>query len=135
MPKIVFWTLCYLALGLRSEVMGQGKRSRSQVEVKGQGELSGAQRSILGTRLCRVEQRVIITGLEQRRVITIPRCLCVCVCNQWAYTDNCADAVDRPFNAFMHFYLNELEGVPIQLNLQTKCKICISKQQKNWHTH
>ena len=37
---------------------GQGQRSgsRSRVKVMGQGQLSGTQRSILGARLCRVQQ-------------------------------------------------------------------------------
>ena len=37
---------------------GQGQRSRSssRVKFKGQGQFSGAQRSILGARLCQVQQ-------------------------------------------------------------------------------
>ncbi len=40
---------------------GQGHRSgsRSWIKVKGQGQISGAQQSILGARLCRVQQRAI----------------------------------------------------------------------------
>ncbi len=50
MPKIVFWNDSYLALRSRS-------RSKVGVNVKGQGHISGMQRSILGARLCRVHQR------------------------------------------------------------------------------
>ncbi len=72
----------YLALRSRSKVgvkvkgqgqgRGQGQRSRSRslVKAKGQGRISGTQRSILGARLCRVQQRAI-------RVITSLRCLSV----------------------------------------------------------
>ncbi len=47
---------CYIALGSRSV-------SRSKVRVKdmGQGQISGAQRSILGARLCRMQQRATTT--------------------------------------------------------------------------
>ncbi len=38
---------------------GQWSGSRSKVEVKGQGPISGAQQSILGARLCRVQQKAI----------------------------------------------------------------------------
>ncbi len=51
----------------------------------GQGQSSGTQQSILGARLCRVQQRAII-------VITSLRCLCLC--NQCTYTDNSMDAVN-----------------------------------------
>ncbi len=53
-------------------VLGQGQRSglRSFVKVKGQGETSDTQQSILGARICRVQQRAI-------RVITSLRYLCV----------------------------------------------------------
>ncbi len=64
------------------KVKGQGQRS-------GKDQISGAQWSIIGARLCRLQQRAI-------RVITSLRCLCVC--NQWAYADNRANAVDRRFN-------------------------------------
>ena len=37
-------------------------------------------RALLGARLCRVQQRATAS---------------LCVCNQWAYADNCTDAVDR----------------------------------------
>ncbi len=77
MPKIVFWHHCYLALRSRSKV---------GVKVMGQGQTSGAQRSILGAWLCRVQLRAVrgITSLG-----------CLCVCNQGAYTDNSADSVGR----------------------------------------
>ena len=49
-------------LGLEAKVVGQRSMprsgSRSKVEAKGQVQISGAQRSILGARLCRVQQRV-----------------------------------------------------------------------------
>ncbi len=65
MSKIVFLHGFYLALRSRS-----GSRSKvgSKVKVKGwgQGQISGAQRSIIGARLCRVQQRAIrvITSLK-----------------------------------------------------------------------
>ena len=55
MPKIMFLHGCYLALRSRSKVgvkvtgRGQGQRSRSEV---GSRSNSGAQRSIIGARLC-----------------------------------------------------------------------------------
>ncbi len=57
MPKIVFLRHCYLDLRSMSKV---------RVKVKGEGQLFGAQRSILGARLCRVQQRAIgvITSLQ-----------------------------------------------------------------------
>ncbi len=74
-PKIVFWLHCYLAL--RSKVGRQGQRSRSN---------SGTQRSILGARFCQVQQSRVVTSL---------RCLCVCNQCQWAYAGNSMDAVNR----------------------------------------
>ena len=46
-----------------------------------------AERSILGARLCRVQQRAIIEK-------SLP-VYGVCLCNQGAYTDISVDAVDR----------------------------------------
>ncbi len=65
MPKIMFLHGCYLALRSRSKV---GIKVKGRVKVKGQ--ISGAQRSIIGARLCRVQQRAM-------RVITNLRCLSV----------------------------------------------------------
>ncbi len=61
-------------------LLGQGQRSGSRlfVKVKGQGKISGAQRSILGAQLCRVQQRAI-------RVITGLRCLSVCLLSGGIY--------------------------------------------------
>ncbi len=72
---------------------GQGQRSGSRVKAKSQGQISGTQQSILGARLCRLQQRAI-------EVMSSLRCLSVC---QWAYADNCSDAVDRRFNGFILF--------------------------------
>ena len=83
--KIVFWQHCDLALSSRSKVRVKVK---GRVKIIGQGQISGTQQSILGARLCRVQQRAI-------RVITRIRFKCLCVHNLWAYADNCADAVDR----------------------------------------
>ena len=52
--------------------------SKAGVKVMGQGQISGALRSILGARLCRVQQTAI-------SVITSLR----------AYTDNSMDAIDQ----------------------------------------
>ncbi len=49
----------------------------------GRGQISGMQRSILGARLCRVQQRALGVITSQG--------VCLCVCNQGAYTD----AVDQ----------------------------------------
>ncbi len=57
---------------MKGQGQGQKSVSRSWVEFKGQGQISGAQRSILGARLCRVQQRAII-------VITSQRCSSVCL--------------------------------------------------------
>ncbi len=53
---------------------GQDQRSGSRwlVNVKDQGRKSGVQRSIIGA-----------------------KCDCLCVCNEWAYANNCADMVNR----------------------------------------
>ncbi len=64
--------------------------SRSKVGVKvkgrGQGQIPGTQRSILGARLYWVQQIVlgIITSLRR-----------LCVCTQGVYADNSADSVDQ----------------------------------------
>ncbi len=62
---------------------GQGQRSesRSQVKVKGQGRISGVQWSILGARLCQVQQ-----GAKENDYLS-KMFLCVLT--------NRADAVDR----------------------------------------
>ncbi len=66
MPKIVFWPHCNLALRSRSKVgvkvkgRSQGHRSESRSQVRGQGEMYGVQRSILGAQLCRVQQRATV---------------------------------------------------------------------------
>ena len=54
--KVVFWHHCYLALRSRSNVRSRSG-SRSRVNVRGQSQISCSQRSILGARLCRVQQR------------------------------------------------------------------------------
>ncbi len=72
MPKIVFWYRYYLALRSRSKV---------RVKVVGQGQISDAQRSILGARLCHVQHRAKKTHYQSK--------VFVCVSN------NHADVVDR----------------------------------------
>ncbi len=80
----------YLVLGVRVKVKGwgQGHGSRSRVggKVKGQGQICGTQRSILGARLCRVQQRAKNSHNQSEEF--------VCVSN------NRADAVDRPLIRF-----------------------------------
>ena len=68
-----------------------------KVMVKGQGQIYGAQRSILWARFFRVQPRAI-------RVITSLRCLYVC--NQGVYMGNSADAVDRLLIKLMMFRFN-----------------------------
>ena len=52
---------CYIALSSRSKVgfkvtdQGQRSMSTSKVEVEVKGQISGAQRSMLGARLCRMQ--------------------------------------------------------------------------------
>ena len=65
---------CYLAL-----------RSKVRVKVKDQGQISGMQ------------VVVVIRGSALQSVAKSNNPYYhskVCVCNQWAYVDNCADAVD-----------------------------------------
>ncbi len=76
MPKIVFWHLCYLALRSRSKV-----GVKVTLKVKGQSQISGVQRSILGARLCRVQQRAKKSHYQSY--------VFVCV------SSNRVDAVDR----------------------------------------
>ena len=56
---------------------------------------------LLGARLCRVQQRAM-------RVVASLRCFCLCICNQEAYTDNSADAVDRRFHFQVFFNFSVL---------------------------
>ncbi len=65
MLKIVFFSSLLPCFKVKGRV-------KVGVKVMGQGQLSGAQRSILGARLCRVQQRAI-------GVITSLRCLSVCL--------------------------------------------------------
>ncbi len=64
MPKIVF----YITVTL---IQGQRSGSRSRVKVKGQGQLSGAQRSILGARLCRVQQRAKRSHYQSKVIVCV----------------------------------------------------------------
>ena len=48
-----------------------------------------------------------------------PGCLslcCLCVYNQWAYTDNCADAVDQLLIIFIFYFLILLPSDQLQKN-------------------
>ena len=67
--------------------MRLGSRSKVKVTVYSQSQIPGAQWSIFRARFaeCSKEQ------LESLPVKSV----CLCVCNQWAYADNGADAVDR----------------------------------------
>ena len=69
----LFTSLLHI-LRVKVEGRGQSQRSgsRSQIEVKGQGQISGAQWSILGAQLCWVQQRSTTT-------ITSLRLLSVCL--------------------------------------------------------
>ncbi len=58
MPKIVFLHGCYLALRSRSKV-GVKVKGRGQGQMSGQGQFSGVQQSMIGARLCRVQQRAM----------------------------------------------------------------------------
>ncbi len=72
---------------------------------EGQGQMSDALRSLLGARLCQVQQRAL-------EVITSQRYLCVC--NQGTYTDNSADAVNQLliFSSVCQISLLSAEKVP-----------------------
>ncbi len=77
MPKIVVWHHCYLALKSRSKV-------GVKVIAQGQRSRSNFRRAV-----------VDIRGSAK---------VCLCVCNQGAYTDTSADAVDRRFNIIIYFH-------------------------------
>ncbi len=70
-------------LTLRSKV---GVKVKGWATVMGEGHIYSTQWLILGTWLCRVQQRAttLITSLR-----------CLYVCNRWAYADNLVDAVDQ----------------------------------------
>ncbi len=73
-PKIRVFTSLLHCLKVKVQGRDQGQRSgsRSRVKVKGQCQVSGAQQSILGDRLCRVQQWATTT-------ITSLRWLSVCL--------------------------------------------------------
>ncbi len=80
-------------MGVPVKVKGHG--SKSWVKVKGPDKISGAQRSILGARLCRVQQGEYRKfGAKESHYQSK---VFLCVYDQWAYADNCAYAVDRQF--------------------------------------
>ncbi len=78
------------------KVKGHGSRSKFgvKVNVKGRGQISGAQQSILVARLCQVQQRATPQVWSWEKSLPV-QSVCLCVCNQWGYADNCADAVNR----------------------------------------
>ena len=67
LAEIVFCHDCYLAIRSRSKV-GVKVKGRGQ----GQDQISGAQQSILGARLCQVQQRAKKSHYQSRVF-----CLCV----------------------------------------------------------
>ena len=83
-PSSFAWrsTLTLARVSMLVKVVGQRSNAKNnifawllpcfEVKVKGQGQMSGVQRSILGARLCQVQQRAI-------RVITSLRSLSVCL--------------------------------------------------------
>ena len=104
----MFWPHWYLALRSRSG-------SRSQVKVKCQGRISGAQRSILGARLCRVKQ-----GAKESRYQSQ---VFVCV------STNRADVVDRLliFNVFTQTVILVISVSPCQISFLLR-----NINQKQW---
>ncbi len=83
MSKIVFWQHCYLVTTLLGQGQSLASRSNVRAKVMGQGQISCVQQSILGARLCRVQQRPTALITSQ------------CVCNPRADADNLADVVDQ----------------------------------------
>ncbi len=86
MSEIVVWHHYWFALRSRSKVMGQGPRSGSKSQVKVKFLVCSSRYYGLRFVVCSKEQQ----PCYQSKVF-------VCVCNQWAYVDNCVDAVDRLF--------------------------------------
>ncbi len=90
-------------LGLKVKVVGQRSKSNMFLHgcyllFQGQGQRSGS-RSKVGSNFWRaaVDNRgSALLSAAKSRVITSLRCLCVC--NQWVYADNRANAVDQRFN-------------------------------------
>ena len=76
MPKNRVLTSLLPCFKVKGKGQGQGQMSGFWVEVKGQGQISGAQRSAAKSNRSHYQSKVF-------------------VCNRGAYTDNSADVVDR----------------------------------------
>ncbi len=62
--------------------------SRSKVKVTSQGQISGAQWSLLRAGLCRVQQRAkpqVWSKVDSLQIQGV----CMGACNQWNYVNNC----------------------------------------------
>ncbi len=95
--NILYYLFCIFVIVAFAKVVGQRSRLNAKkcvlasllacfkVNGRGQGQRSGSrsnsgtQQSMLGARLSRVQQRAITTNLEQRRIITSPSFLFVCL--------------------------------------------------------